>query len=184
MNLRTWMRALTCIAALVLAPSAVADQPRDARYGGVVPGSAATTPPAAPKGAWSNLTWLGFLPDEAGGARVFAQIGREVRVEQAIVDGELWVMLDRVRPASRNATRLLDVRFFDTGLATIRAERISRRERRGDRPAQPDGMRIVVSFLDSDRAREAVVSIVREQDGYHYLYLEFEPQGSTDNASG
>ena len=164
--------AVAVIAAAVLAPAAAIGDDGARRYGGVTPGSASAAPPPA-RGTWTSLTWLGFLPEHEGRARVFLQLGREVNVEQEIVDGELWVMLERVRPGSRNATRPLDVRFFSTDLATIKAERIARRPARGDRPAQPDGLRIAIRFADPESARRAEVSSVREQDGYHYLYLDF-----------
>jgi hypothetical protein len=170
MVLRALSPAFLCLAFVALAPGLAAGE---ARYGGLTPGQAQSAPPGS-RGAWTNLTWLGFLPDEGGRTRVFAQLGREVGFEQAIVDGELWVMLERVRPGSRNATRPLDVRFFHTDLATVSARRISRRAARGERPAKPDGLKIVVRFRDDERAREAAASVVREADGYHYLYLDFD----------
>ena len=164
--------AVAVIAAAVLAPAAAIGDDGARRYGGVTPGSASAAPAPA-RGAWTSLTWLGFLPEHEGKTRVFLQLGREVNVEQAIVDDELWVMLERVQPGSRNATRPLDVRFFSTDLASVEAARIGRRPARGDRPAQPDGMRIAIRFADPENARRADVSIAREQDGYHYLYLDF-----------
>jgi hypothetical protein len=167
---RALSRALLSLSLVALASGLALGE---ARYGGVTPGQAQAAPPPA-RGAWSNLTWLGFLPEADGRTRLFAQLGREVHVEQAIVGGELWVMLERVRPGSRNATRPLDVRFFDTDLEEVSARRISRRPARGDRPAQPDGLKIIVRFRDDAQARQAVASMVREDDGYHYLYLDFD----------
>lgn len=150
-----------------------------ARYGGVAPGQASDREPLPARGGWTNLTWLGFVPEEEGRARVFAQVGRDVTPRQEIVEDELWILLDRVRPASRNAARPLDVRFFDTDLERVWAERVSRRpEGEGEEPALPDGTKIAVSFEGGAEPREAEVSIVREEDGFHYVFLDFSARES------
>ncbi len=166
---------LSLAALLLVAGAAFGEQRRP--YGGVAPGVPATTPPPAPRGAWTHLTWLGFVPEEDGTARVFAQLGGEREVEQAIVGDELWILLDRVRPSSRNVMRPLDVRFFSTDLAGVRAERTTRRRARDGEPALPSGIKIVVTFAGDTEPRKADVSVVREDDDYHYLYLDFPKPG-------
>lgn len=172
-------RAVVCAAlwAIAAAPAPAAAGDGDGRsYGGVVPGYAGDGDPPAAGGAWTSISWLGFVPEEEARARIFVQLGRGVSPRQEIVDGELWVLLDRVRLGPRVRGRPLDVRFFDTDLEAVRAERVSRRPAREDAPALPDGAKINVSFQDDAEARQADVSIVREEDGYYYLFLDFGPR--------
>lgn len=137
-------------------------------YGGVVPGRPAQAPqgkiPARP-----TLTWIGFQPLDGGAARVFVQLSARVAYEQRVVGDELVVTVSEVAPGAKNHLRPLETQYFDTALASIRAERLRRKGRRG----RAGGVEIHVKF--KGKPREADARIEKAPDGYHYLYLDFPP---------
>jgi len=95
-------------------------------YQGVIPGARETAEPfdgyLGRKKTY--LTWIGYEP---GPDRVFLQLSRPV--EYALSrgpKGELLIDLQGARIATGNNARRLDLSFFDTVVASVRARRLSR----------------------------------------------------------
>ncbi|WP_428264269.1 hypothetical protein [Haliangium sp.] len=147
----------------------------DDGYGGVTPGEAAESKRKRKRP--NRVTWVGFQPRAGGGSRLFVQLTSEVGFEQELRNGTLVVKLDNARYDNRNASRRLDMRFFDSALRQVTGKRVSRRRARRQRPARSAGIELAIEFKNPDDAAEARAELRAEQDGYYYLYLDFEPPG-------
>jgi len=145
-------------------------QPQDVHqegdYGGVVPGKVGDKPRKAPKTKRTVLTWIGFQKSGAG-SRLFVQLTADADFEQAVVGNELVVTIPGARFGSRNASRRLDTRFFETSLREVLPKRA---RRQGKRKA---GLALHISFKNPSDAQSASAKVSKEQDGFHYLYLDF-----------
>lgn len=156
------------------------DPPARARaagdYQGVVPGGEAEIRPA--KGLPANrITWLGFQPRADGSARLFIQLTSEASYTQEVKDGVLVIKLEGVRFQRTRRGRRLDTRYFDTALAQVTSRRVHKRRARRSSPAQTAGVELRIEFKNPPDVREAQATMQAEEDGYHYLYLDFGPSG-------
>ncbi|ACY16254.1 hypothetical protein Hoch_3754 [Haliangium ochraceum DSM 14365] len=151
----------------------------DDDYGGVEPGETMSRKPRRR----NQLTWLGFQQRQGGAALLFVQLSSDVSYSQEVRDGTLTVKLEGARFANRNVSRRLDTRFFDTSLAQVLSKRVGKRRARRDTPARTAGIELSVTFKDPSAAREAQIEARQAEDGYHYLYLEFDPPGVRLSAS-
>lgn len=147
-------------------------------YGGVTPGEGTAKKPRRP----NRLTWVGFQTRDDGTSTLFAQLSSEVPFTQEVAGRKLIVRLEGARYANRNVRRRLDMRFFETTLNQVTSRAVSRRRARGDRPARPAGVELIVEFKNPEDAREARAELRQEQDGYHYLYLHFGAAGVRTSA--
>lgn len=147
-----------------------------ADYKGVVPGGEVDV--RSPKRRPANrVTWVGFQPQSDGSARLFVQLTGEPSYSQALQDGVLVVKVEGVRLHTSSVGRRLDTRFFDTALAQVTTRRVHKRKARKDQPARTAGVELRVEFKNAGDAREAQAALRTEEDGYHYLYLDFGPAG-------
>jgi len=180
------MNRLSAFAALLLGfalalPAAA--QPKDSgkpdaphkegEYQGVKPGASEFKPK---KSKVPTLTWVGFLPRADGSSRVFVQLNREVDYDQALDDkGVLHVTLAGARFGSRNARRRLDTSYFDTPLSVMTSGQVRKARARKGRPGHRAGIEFRFQFKTPADAQQAQISMQKEADGYHYLYLDFGP---------
>jgi len=153
-----------------LRTSSQAPQPnKEGEYGGVTPGKSTL------KGTKrkNQVSWIGFQPQADGSTRLFVQLSNDVEFSQEVRKGVLVVHLDGARYRNRNAQRRLDTRFFATTLRQVTSRRVGKRRARGDRPARTAGIEVRIQFKDPQQARVANAEMVREKDGFHYLFLDF-----------
>ena len=149
---------------------------KETEYKGVVPGGEVEV--RSPKRLRANrVTWIGFQPRTDGAARLFVQLTGEPSYSQALQDGALVVKIEGVRLHTSSVGRRLDTRFFDTALAQVTTRRVHKRRARKDRPAQTRGVELRIEFKNPADAREAEAALRTEEDGFHYLYLDFDPAG-------
>ena len=184
------MKCLSAFAALILglalsapamaqpkgeaADPETSDAPRkEGEYQGVKPGESEAKPKSSRR---PTVTWVGFQARADGTSRVFMQLNREVEYEQTLDDkGALHVTVVGARFGSRNARRRIDTTFFDSAMASMSSRRARRSRARKGRAAQKAGLRFSVRFKTPADAQQAQISLQKESDGYHYLYLDFTP---------
>lgn len=153
---------------------------RERTYRGVVPG----LDPLKKRKRKNALSWIGFQPGEDGSARVFLRLANELPFEQSTEGRTLTVHLQGARFRFRNTRRRLDVHFFGTVLHQITSKRVSRRGKRGDRPARKAGIEVRIQFKEGADARSARATMKTEGDGYTYLYLDFDPPDGSSQETG
>jgi hypothetical protein len=139
-------------------------------YSGAKPGEGAPPGVKARRGKFPLVTWVGFQPQDGGGARVFVQLDRETTYQQEVSGGVLHVVIDNARHANRNARRQLDTRFFQTGIERISTE-ASRRRKGAKR--RSSGVELTIRFKNPADVHEASASMSGGKDGMSYLILEF-----------
>lgn len=122
-----------------------------------------------------RVTWVGFQPQSGGSSRVFIQLTTEVEYSQVVVGDHLEVYLHGARLANANARRRLDTTQFGTAISEVKAQRVARRRAKNDQPARPAGVEVEVRFKGAGAARQGTASLNKEQDGYYYLFLDFDP---------
>lgn len=112
-----------------------------------------------------TLTWIGFQPGEAGGARVFAQLSAPITFAVETDRGEVVITVPGVEVASRNELRPIDASHFKTPVV-----RISVAKRRG----KAGGITIRIT-----QRYPGVPDVHLEAgpDGSHYLMMTFKPGG-------
>ncbi len=138
-------------------------------YQGAAPGDGPTAGRKPHHGRTPMVTWLGFQPQQGGGARVFVQLDREVPHAQLVHEGTLIVSLTGARAAHHNNRRFLDTRFFDTTVERVSIEPARRRpgQRRSAR-----GLELVIRFKNAAQAREVTADMSRGKDGFTYLIID------------
>lgn len=144
-------------------------------YDGIRAGSASILPPGARRNGKKrpHIYWIGFQPQSGGNARIFAQLGTEVPVQQRVEASTLVVFMEGARIGNRTVARYLDTRFFDTSIATMRTRQVRKRKAKGDIPGHGKGVELRFTFKNPVDAVEAAASVTTEQDGYSYVYLDF-----------
>jgi hypothetical protein len=143
-------------------------------YRGVVPGRATENPPRVRKSGLPTITWLGFQRTEDGRSRLFLQLSRDADVSQQLVDGKLLIHIAGARFGTRNTSRRLDTRFFDTAIRQVTARRTGKQRARKGNPGHKPGVQLVVEFKIPSAAVQAPVASTAEADGYYYIYLGFD----------
>src|SRR5690349_23155215 len=138
-------------------------------YSGARPGDGPPPGVKARRGKFPLVTWVGFQPQEGGGARVFVQIDREAAFHQEVSNGALHVVIEGARHANRNARRQLDTRFFQTGIERVSSDAA---RRRGKKRAAA-GVELTIRFKNAADVREASASMSAGKDGMSYLLLDF-----------
>jgi hypothetical protein len=138
-------------------------------YSGARPGEGAPPGVKARRGKFPLVTWVGFQPQEGGGARVFVQIDREATFHQEVSNGALHVVIEGARHANRNARRQLDTRFFQTGIERVSSEASRRRGKKHAR----GGVELTIRFKNAADVHEANASMTAGKDGMSYLLLDF-----------
>jgi hypothetical protein len=157
-------------------PEAAAPPPAkpEGQYSGVTPGESTVKPHKASAKA-PMATWVGFQPLASGRSRLFVQLTADGKIDQSVVGDTLFVTVADARVASANALRRLDTRFFDTPVREVTAKRVTRKPATKDQPGHPAGVQLAIAFKSPSEAAAAAARVAREDDGYHYVYLEFEP---------
>lgn len=147
-------------------------------YDGIRAGAASIVPPGSGRRGKkrAHIYWIGFQAKNGGNARIFAQLGAEVQVEQWVEPGSLVVLLEGARIGNRTVTRCLDTRYFDTSIATMCARPVRNRKAKGDIPGHKKGVELRFFFKNPVDASQASTSVVSEQDGFSYVYLDFGPE--------
>lgn len=120
-------------------------------------------------GRQPGIYWLGFQAREGGGARLFAQLDRDVQPIQSIEDGRLLITLPGVVARRSNTVRALDTHFFDSTVARVEP----RLGKLPKQPKSPRGLHLAIAFKDGSTPSEAGVSTTRGKDGLTYLWLDF-----------
>jgi hypothetical protein len=142
-------------------------------YRGLNPGEAASRKPRRP----DRLTWVGFQPKDDGTSTLFLQLSSEVPFAQEVTNGKLVVKLEGARYGNPNTRRRLDTRFFEGALQQVTSKAVSRRRARRDQPERTAGIELTISFKNPADAGEARAEMRQEEDGFHYLYLNFGAPG-------
>ena len=123
-------------------------------YQGVIPGARETAEPFDDYlGRKQNyVTWLGYEP---GPDRVFIQLTRAAEYGLSRGSkGELLIDIPNARIATRNNARPLDLSFFQTAVASVRAVRLRR-----------SGVRVVISLKEHSTYR------LERKGRYIYVYF-------------
>jgi hypothetical protein len=144
-----------------------------AAYRGLNPGESASRKPKRP----NRLTWVGFQPKDDGTSTLFLQLSSEVPFAQEVKNGKLVIKLEGARYGNPNTRRRLDTRFFEGALQQVTSKPVSRRRARRDQPERTAGIELTISFKNPADAREASADMRQEEDGFHYLYLQFGAPG-------
>lgn len=142
-------------------------------YRGLNPGESASRKPRRP----NRLTWVGFQPKDDGTSTLFLQLSSEVPFTQQVQNGKLVIKLDGARYGNPNTRRRLDTRFFEGALQQVTSKGVSKRRARRDQPERAAGIELTISFKNPADAREARAEMRQEEDGFHYLYLQFGAPG-------
>lgn len=142
-------------------------------YSGIEPGEGAPPGVKARRGKFPLVTWVGFQPQEGGGARVFIQLDREFTHATDVKNGAIHVVLAGARYANRNARRQLDTRFFQTGIERITTQPARRRRGKGAK----SGVEVTIRFKNPADAGGSPTTMAGK-DGMQYLVFDFGPMAS------
>ena len=148
---------------------------KEGEYGGVTPERPQSASRTRNRYRRPTLTWTGFQPQEGSRARIFFQLSHSVEYEQRVANDVLIVHLPGVRFAGRNAARRVDATFFGTAVAEILGKHVRTKRKR----TRTTGVEFRITFRDQKNVAKAKISSHKGGDGFHYLYLDFDPPTSS-----
>ncbi len=171
-----WFFALSAGAfTLGAAPASAAqketpDFASDSSYEGVTPGAGNNLPRIVElkekKGTW--VTWPGFMLLPGGGSRVFLQTTDTLAYKVIKNENKIVVRIENAKIFLSNNKNPLVTTYFDTPL-----ERAELRAR---------GRNVEVILLLKTKAAP-VITQTSDEDGYSYIFIDFQTEGGAPSTS-